>query len=130
MVTGGTVAASIVVVFAVLTIGLGALGVATPGRLVALLARVQTPAGLVAATALRLVAGVALWLAAGASRAPLYFQIFGSLAIVAALSVPFIGLRRLEALLRWFTGRPQGLVRAWAVLALAIGASFLWALAP
>ena len=123
-------AASIVVGFALFMITLGALGVASPGRLVALVARVQGPAGLFTAGALRLVVGVALLLAADASRAPLYFQIFGAVAIAAALSTPLIGLPRFEALLRWWTARPQGLLRAWAAVVLAIGASFLWALSP
>jgi hypothetical protein len=116
--------------FALLILALGALGFFSPARIVTLAERVQTRAGLFAATAIRAVAGVALLLAADASRAPLYFQICGVAAIVAALSIPLIGLRRLGVLIRWWTARPPAFLRVWAVTALAIGASFLWALAP
>jgi hypothetical protein len=123
-------AASIVIAFSLLTLALGLLGLVAPDRLVPLVARFATPPGLWAAGALRLVVGVALLLAADASRAPLYLQIFGAVAIVAALSIPFIGLHRIEAMIQWWTARPPALLRVWSVAALAVGASFLWALAP
>ena len=55
----------------VLIAGLGALGVASPERLIAILRRYETPGGLRVSAVVRVVLGVALFLAAPTSKAPL-----------------------------------------------------------
>ncbi len=116
----------VVVVFGLLLVGLGGLGAVSPARLLDSVRRIQTPAGLYLAAAVRIVLGVALILAAPDSRAPELARVFGIFVVLAGLVAPFFGLERFRGLLDWWADRGEGFVRAWGIVAGAIGVGLVW----
>ena len=109
---------------------LGALGVLSPTRLLGVARHLQTPAGLYAAAALRLVLGLALFLAAPSSRAPEVVRVLGIVIIVAGLITPFFGLARLRSLLEWGSALGPGVIRVWGSFAFAFGLLLAYAVVP
>ena len=70
--------------------------------------------GIYMAVIVRLMLGVALIIAAPASRFPLVFLIVGWIAIVAGVAVAFIGRERLRRFMDWFLERfSPPLIRLW-----------------
>ena len=111
-----------VAVIGIVIIGFGILGIASPATLIRLTsAVVQSKVGIYAAAALRLAFGIVLIAAASASHFPQTLLVLGVITIVAAILVPFIGIKRLRALVDWWIARPPGLIRAWAAIAVALG---------
>lgn len=109
---------------------LGALGVLSPARLLGIVRRFQTPAGLYAAAALRLALGVALFFAAPTSRAPQVVRILGVVITVSGIITPLFGLERFRSLLDWWSARSPAFVRAWASFALIFGPLLAYAVVP
>lgn len=109
---------------------LGALGVVSPDRLLGVVRRFQSPAGLYAAAAIRLALGGALFLAAPTSRAPETLRILGIVILVAGVITPFFGLERFRRLLDWWAALGPGVIRAWAAFAAVFGLSLAYAVAP
>jgi hypothetical protein len=109
---------------------LGIAGVLSPRRLLALVTRAQSQMGLYSIAALRLLVGVALWLAAPDSRASSYLQLVGVLALVSGALTPFFGVRRFEAILGWWRKRSPWVVRLWSSLLVLFGLSLVWAVFP
>jgi hypothetical protein len=120
----------VVALFGAAVVGLGLAGLASPARLLDLVSRAQTTLGLYLIAALRIFLGVAFWLAADASRAPLGLKVFGVLAFVAGVATPLFGLRRFAALVDWWRRQPEAVVRAWSALVAVFGASLVWAGLP
>jgi hypothetical protein len=119
-----------VALFGLFVVTLGAVGIASPERLLALVTRAQSQLGLYFIAGVRLLVGVALLLAAPASRAPLYLQALGVVALISGAVTPFVGVSRFEAILDWWRQRGPGFVRPWSVLVLLFGASLVWAVFP
>lgn len=115
---------------AVFTLLVGAWGVLAPSRIVEFVARFRSKGGLWYAAGIRLVFGLALWFAAPASRAPLLLQVLGVLALIAAVTLPFLGIERFKALIDWWTKLSPTAVRLNCLLAVAFGGAILWALLP
>lgn len=109
---------------------LGIVGALSPERLLALVTRVQSQAGLYVIAGIRLLLGFALLLAGPTSRAPLYLQVLGALSIFSGLVTPFFGVRRFEAILDWWRRRPPAVVRVWSLFVVLFGASLVWAVLP
>jgi len=107
---------------------LGAIGVASPSRLLAVVRRFQTPAGLYVAMIIRLALGLALFLAAPASRAPDLLRVLGIVIMVAGLITPLFGIERFRRLLDWWAAHGPGFIRLWAACALAFGLLLAYAL--
>lgn len=122
--------AALVLAFALAIAGLGAWGLVAPSALVAFVARWQTPTGIALGVALRLAFGVALLLAAPASRAPLALQLLGGFSVLAAAALPLVGTARMEAFVAWWTRRSDAFVRAWSAVALAFGVLLVVAVRP
>jgi hypothetical protein len=116
--------------FGLLIICLGAVGVVSPPRLMAFVARWQSQRGLYLVAVIRIVFGVGLMLAASGSRAPEFLWILGIIALVAGVATPFFGVQRFQAVLGWWTRRPSSLIRLWCSLIVLLGASIVWAAAP
>ncbi|MGH0029333.1 MAG: hypothetical protein ACQGVC_06060 [Myxococcota bacterium] len=108
---------------------LGVVGALAPVRLLDLVTRVQTRAGLWGMALLRVVLAVALWLAAPASQAPAYLQVLAVLSLLSGLATPFFGLARFAAVVDWWRRRADWQVRLWSLLVVAFGASLVWAVA-
>jgi hypothetical protein len=109
---------------------LGATGLLSPMRLLAVVSRTQSQFGLYLIAGLRLLVGTALLLAAPSSRAPLYLQILGGLSVVSGIVALFVGVRRFEAILAWCERRPPWTVRLGSACVVFFGLSLLWAVLP
>jgi len=97
-------------------------GVLLPARLLhAIQAAWQYRAALFVAVVVRFMVGVLLVLAAPHSRFPLAFGILGWLAVVAALLLPFVGRKRIDRLLDWWSRRSLTGIRLWSLAGLAFG---------
>ena len=116
--------------FGVLITALGVTGMVSPSWLIAFVARWQSRSGLYWVAGIRVVMGTALMLAAPNSRAPVFFQVFGAVAVLAGIATPFFGLRRFEALLDWWRELPPAMGRSWCAAVGLVGLSFMWAVFP
>jgi hypothetical protein len=116
-----------VALFGLFVAALGIAGLFDPARLLALVTRVQSQLGLNLIAAFRILIGIALILAAPASRAPLYLQVLGALSLLSGIVTPFVGVRRFEAILAWWQQRSPGAIRLWSGLVAVFGLSLLWA---
>lgn len=114
----------------VLTLLIGVWGILAPSRMKSFVAGFSSFGGLWFAVVIRLVFGLALWFAAPASRAPLFLQIVGALALIAAVVLPFVGLDRFKALIDWWTNLSTTVIRLNCLFPTAFGAAILWALLP
>jgi hypothetical protein len=119
-----------VALFGMFFVVLGLTGIVSPERLFAFVSRMQSQSGLYFAAGVRVLLGAALLFAAADSRAPVYLQVFGGIALIAGLATPFFGLRRFEALLGWWREQPPAFVRSWCLLVILIGLSLVWAVFP
>jgi hypothetical protein len=108
----------------------GALGVASPARLVSLVRSFQTPVGLLFAAALRVVLGVALFFSAPGSRAPELIGVVGIATIVMGVITPFFGVERFRRLLDSWSAQGSVFLRGWAILAMLLGLSLMYAITP
>ena len=113
-----------------LIIAVGALGVVSPPRLLALVARLQSQRGLYAVAAIRVVFGAAFLMAAAGSRAPAFLQILGVISVIAGVATPFFGVQRFQAVLSWWSLRPAVVLRLWCLVVVLLGAAIVWAVAP
>ncbi len=108
----------------------GALGMASPSRLVSFVRSFQTPVGLLFVAALRVVLGVALFFSAPGSRAPELIGVVGAVIIVLGVITPFFGVERFRRLLDWWSAQGSVFLRGWAILATVLGLSLMYAIAP
>jgi hypothetical protein len=122
--------AYIALILSLFVAALGAIGIVSPERLLRIVRRFQTQAGLYAAAILRIVLGVALFVAAPASRSPEVVSIVGILSFVSGFFTPLFGLERFRRILNWWSTRPPVFQRVWAALALALGLFLAYAVAP
>jgi hypothetical protein len=120
--------ATLVAVFGGAIAVVGATGVASPAALMRLVNSVwRSERGVYLAVAIRLILGVVLIVAAPSCRFPGVVRIIGIVSVVAALIIPFLGFERLRAIVDWWLSRPHGFVRAWALLAMALGGFLVYA---
>jgi hypothetical protein len=120
------VAVLIVGVLSILAVGMGVFGLASPGGMVAFVSRWKSKTGLWVASIGRLVFGVALWLVAPTSRAPVVLQVLAVVSVAAALALPLIGVCRYEAILSWWSRQSPVFVRSWSAAAVVLGAFLFW----
>ncbi len=120
--------ATLVAVFGGLMTLVGATGVVSPAMLMRGVTSLwQTGRGMHVAVGIRLVMGVVLIAAAPSCRFPEAVRILGIIALVAAVLIPFIGSKRLGALIDWWASSPPGLVRVSGVVATAFGVFLIYA---
>lgn len=74
--------------------------------------------------------GALFILVAPASRLPRLLRIFGIIAVMAGIVTPFLGVARAQTIADWVSHQGLGLVRAFGLLALAIGAAIVYACGP
>ena len=122
--------ALIALVISLFIAALGALGVVSPTRLLDVARHFQSPAGIYAAAALRIVFGAALILAAPDSRAPAVVRVLGIIILVAGLITPLFGVERSRKVLEWWSARGPAFMRIWAGVALAFGLLLVSAVVP
>ncbi len=118
---------ALVMLFGASIVAAGAWTLARPEGLLAFVDRLRAPGALWGIAALRLVMGVVLVSAAAGTRWPAFIEVLGWLAIVSGVITPFFAGERLHRLLEGWTSRPPGLIRAWGVVALALGGALVFA---
>ena len=118
------------IVVGALALLLGLAGFLTPTRLMGIAGRASSKRALFyAGTVARGAAGVVLILAAPTSRYPIGLIALGGLFVLAALAMPFVGLRRVQRLVDWWTERPSILTRLVSLGPVAVGLVILsWTL--
>ena len=82
---------------------------------------------LYAALLFRIVAGVALVAGASVTRMPQTVFWLGVLLVVAGISGFFMGVGRIRAMANWWAQRSNGVVRGWALMAVALGTVLVYA---
>jgi hypothetical protein len=122
--------AIVALVLSLLVAALGALGLLFPMRLLDIVRHFQSPVGLYAAAALRVILGLGLFFAAPASRAPKTLRILGIIILVAGLFTPLSGVERVHRLMDWWSTQGAMFMRVWATFALAFGLLLAYAVAP
>ena len=122
--------AFVALVLSLFVAALGALGMFSPMRLLDIVRHFQNPVGIYVAAALRIILGVALFLAAPTSRAPEVVRILGIIILVAGLITPLFGLERFRRLLDWWSARGPAFMRVWAGFALAFGLLLAYTVVP
>lgn len=116
-----------VVLCGALIVAIGAWGFARPTALLDLASRLKAPGMLWGVAALRLTIGIVLVISASGTRWPVFIESLGWIALVSGVITPFFGGERLGRMIDWWTARPPGLIRAWCVLALALGGAIVFA---
>jgi hypothetical protein len=116
----------IVSLLSILVLGFGVFGLVSPAGLSSFVSRFGSKTGLWTAIVFRLIFGVALWRVAPASRTRTVLQALGALSMASALVLPWLGLPRFQAIVSWWSRQSAVFVRAWSLLAAAIGAFLLW----
>ncbi len=87
--------------------------------------------GLLTAAAMRVAVGVALLVAASASRYPTVFRVFGTIALIAGLIMPFVPLDAWAEYMRWWIVDNRSLFRwVFATAATLFGAFIAYASLP
>jgi hypothetical protein len=117
----------IVAGFGALIIGMGLTMAISPNTLVEFAESFISPRGLGVAAALRITLGVLLWAASDASRMPKTLKAFGVLFIVGGLAIPLIGVERMRSMVDWGIVQGEGWMRTNSLIAVAMGAYFVWA---
>jgi hypothetical protein len=117
-------------IFGLFVAVLGAIGVVDPQKLLALVSRLESRPGLYSIAAIRLLFGVALILASDDSRAPLFLEIVGAVALFSGIITPFFGVRRMGLMLEWWRGLDAGVLRIWTCFVVLFGLSLVWAVLP
>ena len=114
---------------ALFTIGVGIVGFVSPDSLTAVRqAYFATPGRLYPAIMLRAAMGVAVILAASASRAPRILRALGALMCMQALSAALFGPDRARAIVEWETMQGHAILRVGAAVAFASGCFMAFAL--
>ena len=119
-----------VALFGLLIVAFGVIGLRSPERLLDLVARAVSNLGLYLIAGFRLLLGIVLLLSASSSRAPLYLQILGAVAIFSGLITPLFGVHRFAAILEWWRKWDSLVIRLWSALVLIFGLSLIWAVMP
>lgn len=117
---------AVVCLVGLLIVGLGFYGLVAPTGLIRFARSVVTRKGLWAAFLFRLVLAAALYLAADASRTPTAYRVLAVLTLIGALAIPALGETRANAMVEWWSGHGDGFVRAWSLIAIALGAFLVW----
>jgi hypothetical protein len=109
---------------------LGAVGIVSPMKLLSFVRQFQHPAGLYVAAILRVVFGVALFLAAPTSRSPEVVRIVGIIVFVSGFITPLFGLERFRRILNWWSARGPAFQCVWAGFVLSFGLLLAYAVVP
>jgi hypothetical protein len=109
---------------------LGALGIVSPMMLLGVVRKFESPAGIYAAAALRIMLGGALFLSAPTSRVQEVVRILGIIIFVVGIITPLFGIERFRRLLNWWSERGPVFLRVWAGFALGFGLFLAYAVMP
>jgi hypothetical protein len=116
----------IILIIGVFILGIAVAVLVSPATLRQILHQFLLKKWLVPVTFLRVVVGIVFLIAAPGTRSPLFMYILGILFILAGVSIPLLGKEKIEGLANWWLGRPDIILRIWAVLAAILGLAIIW----
>lgn len=108
--------------FCLLVAALGVLGVFRPLRFLELVRGLTSLQGFYVIAILRIAFGSALYLAAPASRMPVFLQVVAIMLVVSGIVTPLFSHQRYRKVIEWWSAGGTAYVRIWA------GSTFLFAL--
>lgn len=112
-----------------LILALSVWGIVVPNKLLALVRGIMgQQGGIQGAVLVRLILGLALLIAAPASRYPSLLTYLGWLALIAAAGLGLMGRARLLRFVGWFDNMSVTAVRLWLVVGIVFGAFLIHAL--
>ncbi len=105
------------------TVGLGVVAFLSPATFAQVLGILDTSSGMWAASGIRILLGIALYVAAPTSRAPDVLRILGILFVAVGLLIPIRGRKRLGRTVELFLSGGAWVNRSWGVVAILFGVS-------
>jgi hypothetical protein len=117
----------VILLVGMLIVAVGAVGMLKPATFRAWLDFFAQGNRLYAALLFRIVAGVALVAGGASTRMPQTVFWLGVLFVFAGISGFFMGVGRLRAMANWWAQRSNGVVRGWALMAVALGTVLVYA---
>ena len=115
--------------FATFIFLLGAWGGFAPRSILGFIESWSSTGGLWLAVLLRVSFGAVLWLAAPLSRTPFPLQVLAVLSAGSGAVLPLFGYTRFKAFIDRWRRLPPLLLRAWCLVAVALGAFVFWSAA-
>ena len=100
---------------------LGLVGLVQPNRFRTMFTTMDSQTRFILAIVIRLAMGALLWWLADGLRHPHVMRILAVIAVVAAVGVLVMGRNRLDKLIGWWLGKPDGVLRVSALFAAAFG---------
>ena len=122
--------AAIALLFCLLVMALGALGLFWPPRFIDLVRRLTSLQGFYILAVLRIAFGAAVVFAAPASRAPTFLEVLGIVLIVSGIVTPFFTHTRYRKVIEWWSAGGTLYVRVWAGCAMVFALVLAWAITP
>ena len=122
--------AAIALLFCLLVVAIGALGLFWPPRFIDLVRRLTSLQGFYILAVLRIAFGAAVVLAAPASRAPTFLEVLGIVLIVSGIVTPFFTHTRYRKVIEWWSAGGTLYVRVWAGCAMVFALVLAWAIIP
>lgn len=119
----------LVLVFSMIMVVMGTYGITSPAGLVSFTRKWEGQLGLWIGAASRIVFGVALWRSAPSSHTPAALEVFGAIALISGIALPFIGVERLSKIISWWSAQSSTFIRGWSAVAIALGAFLFWSAA-
>ena len=116
----------LIVASGALIAALGLVGLVQPARLRSLFGAMDSQSRFIMAVVIRLLMGALLWWVAGELRHPQVMRVIAAIAIVAAVVILIAGRTRLDRLIDWWLGKPDGVLRVSALFAGAFGFWLAW----
>ena len=119
--------AAAIFAFGVLFLGLTGYGVIRTEAFKALLLGWNPRTRYAVAVGVRVVMGGVFLAGADATPVPLAIGVLGWIALLAAGVLALLGPSRIDAMVGWWAGMPNGFLRAWCLLSIAFAAFVIWA---
>ena len=116
-------------IFSVVIVVLSMYGILLPHRLIGLVRGFMSGGlGLWTAVAVRLLLAALIWLTAPVCHTPTIFKALAALILLAAITLPIVGVPRLEKFIEYLTTWPQWAIRLPCLLGVAFGGFLLWSI--
>lgn len=106
---------------------LGVMGLLVPQRLLAAAQFATTPTGVYVAAGVRFAVGIILLAVASRSRWPKVLRVLGILGVLGGVATLLLGGERARTIVDWLSAQDPILVRAFGIVALAIGSFIAYA---
>ena len=116
-------------IFSVVIVVFSMYGILLPHRLIGLVRGFMSGGlGLWTAVAVRLLLAASIWLTAPVCYTPTIFKALAALILLAAITLPIVGVPRLEKFIEYLATWPQWAIRLPCLLGVAFGGFLLWSI--